>query len=49
MNEEFKRRYEEAEDWFDDVMAAVLASPWTLGAFIVWTLAAVGFGWWVGK
>ena len=42
-------RYKEAESWFDAVVITLLKSPLTLGAFVVWTLCAVLFGWWAGR
>jgi len=44
-----KERYKEAEGWFDDVLAVLLRSPWTLAAVAIWTLASVAFGAWVSS
>ena len=45
----WQQKYREAESWFDDVLTTLLRSPFTLGAFLIWTLLAVLFGWWAGR
>ena len=40
-------RYKVAEGWFDDVLATLLRSPFTLAAFIAWTVAMMVLGAWV--
>jgi hypothetical protein len=40
--------YKEAEGWFDDVAEVLLKSPLTLAAFVIWTIAALAFGFWAG-
>ena len=41
-------RYLRAEGWFDRHIGEPLTgSPWTLAVAIVWTVACVGFGFWV--
>ena len=37
-------RYKEAEGWFDDVLTVLLRSPFTLAAFVLWTLVMVALG-----
>lgn len=43
-----RERYRLLEGKFDPIWAAIGASNWTLAAFIIWTIAAVAFGFWVG-
>ena len=42
------QRYLRAEGRFDRLIAPIVDSPLTLAAFVVWALAAVAFGFWVG-
>lgn len=45
----WKRAYVAAEEVFDVFLGFLTASHWSLAIFVLWTLIAVGFGWWVGK
>jgi len=45
----WKARYVASEMWFDDLIAILLRSPWSLALFIGWTVAAVFFGFWVAR
>ena len=40
-------RYREAEGWFDDVVSTLVRSPWTLAAFIAWSVGLMVFGFWL--
>ena len=41
-------RYRRAEMAFDRAWSAIGASPWTLGAFVIWTVLMVLAGMWIG-
>lgn len=47
--EQIMRTYRRAEGGFDGVIVAVLASPWTLAGFALYTIAAVVFGVWLAQ
>ena len=40
-------RYLRADGWLDRHLTPLVASPATLAVLIVWTVACVGFGFWV--
>ena len=42
-------RYLRADGWLDRHLAPLVASPLTLAALIVWTVACVAFGFWLAK
>lgn len=41
-------RYRRAEMAFDRAWSAIGASPWTLAAFVIWTVLMVLAGMWIG-
>ena len=42
-------RYRHAEDAFDKAWSAIGASPWTLAAFVAWTVLMVLAGMWIAQ
>lgn len=53
MNDEDKKKimdtYRRAEGGFDGVVVALLASPWSLAGFAMYTIAAVLLGVWLAQ
>lgn len=39
-------RYKKAETAFDKAWSAIGASPWTLAAFVLYSIGLVAFGFW---